>query len=158
MGMGRPALLAVTVVGAIACAPQEPKSPVPLDESASLVGVDADEDGVRDDVEEVIDAMPVTQALKDHLRIYAEIQQRIMAADFSGDEGTAKALAYELAQETFRTDDCLPDGVDQQEFREKRDAVTLIILNTDERNEQDAMLSHLIDGRDFPSADCGSEP
>jgi hypothetical protein len=81
-----------------------------------------------------------------------------MAADFSGDEESAKALAYELAQEEFRTSSCLPDGVDQQLFREKRDVVGLVILNTDERNEQDALLSHLIDGRAFPAPDCGSEP
>jgi len=150
------ALAAVALAAtAVACSPDEPKSPTAIDESSSLVGTDANNDGVRDDIEKVVADLPVNQETKAHLLELAASEQEVMALDLSGNPEATRAKAYDIATKQFALD-CVPAGVDKAEWRTRSESLLLLILNTDQRNAQEESFNKLVDGRAFPLPDCGA--
>jgi hypothetical protein len=149
------AVAAVALATAVACSPDEPKPPTAIDESASLVGTDANNDGVRDDIEKVVADLPVNQETKAHLLELAASEQEVMALDLSGNPEATRAKAYDLATKQFALD-CVPAGVDKAEWRTRSESLLLLILNTDQRNAQEESFNKLVDGRAFPLPDCGA--
>lgn len=142
---------ALVVVG---CTPDPVKPPVTLDQGTALQGADANHDGIRDDVAQVIDSLPTTEAVKTELRAFAKNQQKVMTLDVSGDPQAAATAAYEVATETNHIISCLPSDVTFDEFDQRSDVLDAVILNTDQRRDQMATFEHLIDGRSFPEPTC----
>lgn len=151
-----PLCAGVLIVGAFAaagCAPDQPKAPVTVDESGTPAGVDANADGVRDDVAEVIAALPVTIQMRTYLNDSAKVDQRVMTLDPTAAD--ASATAYDIATDANRLISCVPAGLDPTDARDRAEAVRLLIANTDEREAAEAAFSKLIDGRTFPAPTCG---
>lgn len=146
---------AASVLGAAACAPPDPTGDVTLDESTTLPGSDGNGDGVRDDVGEVIENLPVDATMKTYLTESMVLEQRIMGLDMASDPTALAEESYEIASEVNELISCPPTGLDPADARTRADNLRALVANTEARQAQIAAFSALIDGRAFPAPDCG---
>lgn len=144
----------LVVFAGLGCGSSEPKSPVTLDESTSIAGPDRDENGVRDDIDEVIASLPVAPEMRTYLSQSAAVEQRIMMLDINGDPAAAKSEAFRIATDANRLISCVPAGLDEEEANDRTDVLQSLIEDTDERQAQVAAFSKLINGRSFPEPRC----
>ena len=143
-------LIGATAVTA-ACTPPE-DGPVALDGTDTVAGVDADGDGVRDDIEMVIAKLGVKGPMRDHLTEAMRLEQSIMTLDTTGPDATT--TAYDLAAAVNGLISCPPEGVDLVEANDHADNLRMLMANTPEREAQIAAFTALINGRAFPAPAC----
>ena len=149
------AMLAATfALGAAACAPPEPTRDVELDDSAGVRGSDANSDGVRDDVAEVIEKLPVDAPMRSYLTESMVLEQRIMELDLTADPTELTEESYEIASGVNDLITCPPAGLDASDARTRAGQLRALVSNTPERQSQIAAFSALIDGRAFPAPSC----
>jgi len=153
LGAIAPVVAAICVLPIAACAKDQPSNQgVEIDQSADLAGVDANADGVRDDVAEVVRQLPVSDEMRTYLSAGAKVEQRIMTLD-TASAGTADP-AYDIASDANRLISCVPAGLDPADAHKHADDIQALVENTSQRQEQVGAFSALIDGRDFPGPAC----
>ena len=121
----------------------EKKGELPaLDRSTSIAGPDADNNGIRDDIDAYIAALPVSDPIKRAARQRARVQQRINLIDLN-DRPALMALADASMASTACMSETSRAGLplDQQEAARKNgSAITFkiqaITANTPERAER----------------------
>ena len=154
-GQGMRALAAVAVLAGclltVACGLVPEHRPAPVDRAA-LVGVDDDGDGVRDDVAEAIDRLPVSPQMRTYLWETARVEQRIMLLDTRA--AGARDEAFAIAQAANRLISCVPEPLDVHEAWGYADTIQALVEDTSERDAQVGAFAHLIDGRDFVEPTC----
>ena len=148
-----PAVVAICVLPIAACAKEQPPNQgVEIDQSTDVPGVDANSDGIRDDVAEAIRQLPVTEEMRTYLYDGAKVEQRIMTLDTAS--AGAADTAYDIASDANRLISCVPSGLDQADARKHADDIQALVENTAQRQEQVGAFSALINGRDFPAPAC----
>ena len=114
----------------------------PLDRSSDIAGPDADHNGIRDDIDAYIAALPVSEPVRQAARQRARVQQKSLLIDLN-DRPALKALADASMASTVCMGDVSEVGVTEQErSRAGRDGAAItfkieaITANTPERAER----------------------
>lgn len=149
-----PACVVVCLVLGVAasatgCAPPE-NAPLQLDASPTLTGVDADSDGVRDDIGTLIARQELASDERAAVTAYARGLQSMLATDLSGlapDDATAAAEAY--ARAVTDVEACASDPA-----REAIGRVEALTLNTPERRRHLDEIEGLLAGRSIGVSSC----
>lgn len=139
-----------------------PPAPNPEEKDATVAGVDANHNGIRDDVELAIFA---EYPGDDNVRIraallqYAKALQREVTQEFK-----SGGVAVAVAQEKGRASGCIADaiGIDEygavisfEDYFVKREKVLQKMQNTDERKyEVNTLYSRMESHGDLPVKDC----
>ncbi|WP_166256189.1 hypothetical protein [Marinobacter salicampi] len=126
-----------------------------LDRSDSLVGIDADDDGIRDDIETFIEQKSVPEPQKEGLRTFARGMQDIQAADQITPE-IAGSITDTYSAEYF----CLTAFSDNMdEMLRIFSEVEAFTANTPKRAERYLEYTEAMDGRNMslPSSSRCSE-
>ncbi|RSD30481.1 chromosome partitioning protein ParA [Vibrio pectenicida] len=118
-----------------------------LDRSDSLTGTDTNQSGIRDDIEAFIDALEVSESVRNALKQNARFTQENLYHDFSQktDENIRKALdiSYKfdkvLACEEFV-------GIDIDDIINTSNTITALTYNTKARTMAYLAYNHLLDG------------
>ena len=99
---------------------------LPENPNQTIVGVDINENGIRDDVElSIFEKYPDSAKTRSALLQYAQVWQMIMTQDFSHEE-----VATEIAREDSRADACLADTISPRESPESfRDYAELLKID-----------------------------
>ena len=121
----------------------EKKGELPaLDRSTSIAGPDADNNGIRDDIDAYIAALPVSDPIKRAARQRARVQQKALLIDLN-DRPALMALADASMASTACMGEVSEVGTTEQErSREGRDGAAItfkieaITANTPERAER----------------------
>ena len=113
-----------------------------LDRSTSVAGPDADSNGIRDDVDAYIIALPVTDAIKKAARQSARVQQKALLIDLN-DRITLLALSDASMASTACMSSTILDGVPSElQSKTLRDGhsislkIEAITANTPERADR----------------------
>ncbi|PJO13658.1 chromosome partitioning protein ParA [Vibrio vulnificus] len=118
-----------------------------LDRSDSLTGPDTNQDGIRDDIEAFIDALEVTEPVRNALKQDARFTQENLYYDFSvpSDEATDRAL--EIAKEDFKVIACYEFvGVQVRDITQTSRTITALTYNTKERTLAFLAYNRLLNG------------
>ena len=114
----------------------------PLDRSSDIAGPDADHNGIRDDIDAYIAALPVSEPVKKAARQVARVQQKSLLIDLN-DRPALKALADASMASTSCMSDVSDVGATPQErYQSRRDGAAItfkieaITANTPERAER----------------------
>lgn len=146
------AIVALAVV-VVACVPED-TPPVKLDESADVLGIDGNGNGVRDDVERVIQTRPLSPEAREQLQAYAADSQTALGIGLNAESPSAADDARTLADSRAPNVVCEPSGVSGEEWREEHRILDALIINTEERRAAyDAYLDHL-SGYSFTLPSC----
>ena len=70
------------------------------DRSSSLLGLDADRDGVRDDIQEYIEGLELTEQQRYFVGNYAAIKQKLFLVDLD-DPDAVLAYSLDLSQKMY---------------------------------------------------------
>ena len=110
-----------------------------LDRSTDIAGPDTDNNGIRDDIDAYIAALPVSDAVKKAARQRARVQQRSLLIDLN-DRPALKALAdASMASTTCMSDVSDIGSTPQERSQSRRDGAAItfkieaITANTPER-------------------------
>jgi hypothetical protein len=114
-----------------------------LDRSSDIKGPDADNNGVRDDIDAWIAVQPITEPQRKALRQTARVLQRKVLVDLND-----KAALDELGVQTSAHVDCLhdsfaPDSVTASAYRARIEAIT---ANTRERAKRYLAYNRAVSG------------
>lgn len=118
-----------------------------------LAGVDADGNGVRDDVDRYIARLD--PALHGRFEAVAANAQDVLT--FDPDAPDASERAYEIASQTNRLISCPPSGFEWNTLSDLEDQIRRKVWNTPPRWAQERRLEALISGRSFPEAHCAED-
>lgn len=120
---------------------------------AELAGVDVDNNGVRDDVDTLVEALANgNDTVAAYLHDIAHNMQLVVTLDT--DAGNAVQKAHGLTLATDRLLSCPPDDLDDDEAFTLLEQVQNAVTNTPERRAKVDRLSELIDGQAFVAPDC----
>ncbi len=120
---------------------------------SSLAGVDADGNGVRDDVDAKVGQLTSDPAVAAYLLAVARNTQQVVTFDPGAPD--AADTAFALASETNRLVSCPPAGIDPSRADALFEEVQRAVANTSSRKAQLDELSALISGRSFTAPVCG---
>lgn len=132
---------------AASCGDSEPTA-------ADLAGPDSSGNGVRDDIEALIDDFE--DELHGYLLEVAANEQHVVI--FDSDSADATRRAIQIAEEANRLVACLPEGVDQRGAREAAEKVRQRTADTSARRDRRAGFTAAIDGLAFYAPDCTAPP
>lgn len=119
---------------------------------AALAGVDADGNGVRDDVDEYIAGRD--PAYTEYLTAIAANEQRAVTLDTEAPE--AKAEAFGILDQVNLLISCVPDGLNRETARDEADLIVTQVSNTDARRANHDLVSEMNSGRAMPAPDCSA--
>lgn len=140
----------------MACTPDNSGIPpdVVLDESSSLLGSDANSDGVRDDIEQAISKMPESDEVKSLFRAFSSAGQDLLRLDTSERTPAIVAEALSTAEGQWSYMYCSPDGTTYDEWYEKLQVLDAMQLNTAERQAKSQAVNQLLAGSVIRSLPC----
>ncbi|SBS62840.1 chromosome partitioning protein ParA [Vibrio atlanticus] len=118
-----------------------------LDRSDSLTGTDANNDGIRDDIEAFIDALEVTEPVRKALKQNARYTQENLYHDFSQKTHANIKKALEIS---YKYDEVLACeefvGIDIDDGINTSNTITSLTYNTKARTMAYLAYNHLQDG------------
>lgn len=130
-----------------ACGGSDPVTPLVEDGKATLAGIDANANGVRDDVEQYIaQAHPNSARERAALTQYAKVAQSVLL------DANDKELSIQHAEEEGRAQECGYYTFSSfDEAVQSRKALDAVILNTDARNKAYFAYNDQLGGQNFMS-------
>ncbi|MCU8475312.1 chromosome partitioning protein ParA [Vibrio vulnificus] len=118
-----------------------------LDRSDSLTGPDTNQDGIRDDIEAFIDALEVTEPVRNALKQDARFTQENLYYDFSvpSDEATDRALR--IAKKNYKVLACKDYvGIPVRDITNTSRTITALTYNTKARTLAYLSYNRLLNG------------
>ncbi|EJB8416371.1 chromosome partitioning protein ParA [Vibrio vulnificus] len=114
-----------------------------LDRSDSLTGPDTNQDGIRDDIE----ALEVTEPVRNALKKDARSTQENLHYDFSDNTEENEHKALEIAKEDFKVIACYEFvGVQVRDITQTSRTITALTYNTKERTLAFLAYNRLLNG------------
>lgn len=118
-----------------------------LDRSASLTGVDENSDGIRDDIEAFIDALEVSEPVRNVLKQDARQTQENLYYDFTENNNTNVDKAIEIANKYNKVIACKDYvGFDIDDLINTSNTIVALTYNTKARTMAYLAFNHLLDG------------
>ncbi|MDA0128505.1 chromosome partitioning protein ParA [Vibrio sp. MarTm2] len=125
-----------------------------LDRSDSLVGVDANEDGIRDDIEAFIDALQISEPERRAIKQNARYSQEILSHDYSEKTRENKRKAYEIARKYDIVIACKDYvGIPLDDAINTSRTITALTYNTKSRTMAYLTYNKVLSGLAFTSLD-----
>ncbi len=120
--------------------------------TADLAGIDADRNGVRDDVDKHIAGRDPDYV--EFLTAFAANEQRAVTLDVDVPDATAEA--FEILDTVNLLVSCPPAGLDPRIARDEADRLVAVVANTPERRENHDRVSSMNSGRSMPAPACNA--
>jgi len=118
-----------------------------LDRSASLTGVDENNDGIRDDIEAFIDALEVSEPVRNVLKQDARQTQENLYYDFTENNNANVGKAIEIANKYNKVIACKDYvGFDIDDLINTSNTIVALTYNTKARTMAYLAYNHLLDG------------
>lgn len=125
-----------------------------LDRSDSLVGVDANEDGIRDDIEAFIDALQISEPKRNAIKQNARYSQEVLSHDYSEKTRENKRKAYEIARKYDKVIACKDYvGIPLDDAINTSRTITALTYNTKSRTMAYLTYNKILSGLAFTALD-----
>ncbi|OMO32437.1 chromosome segregation ATPase [Vibrio sp. 10N.222.47.A9] len=104
------------------------------DKSQALLGVDLNSNKIRDDVDEVLSQLAMSEVDKEFITRYIKYSFGILAYDFSKNMAESRTFANSIYEELAKVRHCYKQtGVDGKDLYDSINAINILIFNTYER-------------------------
>ncbi len=118
-----------------------------LDRSDSLTGTDANNDGIRDDIEAFIDALEVTEPVRKALKQNAHYAQESLHHDWGKKTNVNIRKALDISHKYGKVIACKEFvGIDVDDRINTSNTITALTYNTKARTMAYLAYNHLLDG------------
>lgn len=121
-----------------------------LDRSESLIGPDENNDGIRDDIEAFINALEVTEPIRNVLKQNARYQQENLNYDFSDQSDANARIALEISRKYDKVIACKAFlGMSVDDIIDTSRTIVALTYNTKARTMAYLAYNRLLDGSTY---------
>ncbi|EGU29091.1 hypothetical protein [Vibrio scophthalmi] len=121
-----------------------------LDRSDSIIGPDENNDGIRDDIEAFINALEITEPIRNVLKQNARYQQENLNYDFSDKSDANARIAWEISRKYDKVIACKAFlGISVDDIIDTSRTIVALTYNTKARTIAYLAYNRLLDGSTY---------